>query len=114
MACRAAEEAAEEAYGAEIAKCRKALAADALDTTAEERLEELTSQYDAMVEEAYAANRNMVEVLNQPDGILYGVDKKDGRKLFFFLKDAGNGLYATSVTFSGESHSSNAKIPTFF
>lgn len=114
MARRAAEEAAEEAYGAEIAKCRKALAADALDTTAEERLEELTSQYDAMVKEAYAANRNMVEVLNQPDGILYGVDKKDGRKLFFFLKDAGNGLYATSVTFSGESHSSNAKIPTFF
>lgn len=57
MARRAAEKAAEEAYGAEIAKCRKALAADALDTTAEERLEELTSQYDAMVKEAYAANR---------------------------------------------------------
>ena len=57
MARRAAEEAAEEAYGAEMAKCRKALAADALDTTAEERLEELTSQYDAMVEESYAANR---------------------------------------------------------
>ena len=93
MARRAAEEAAEEAYGAEMAKCRKALAADALDTTAEERLEELTSQYDAMVKESYAENRNMVEVLNQPDGILYGVDKKDGRKLFFFLKDAGNGLY---------------------
>lgn len=37
--------------------------------------------------------QNMVDVLNQPDGILYGVDKKDGRKLFFFLKDAGNGLY---------------------
>lgn len=57
MARRAAEEAAEEAYGAEMAKCRKALAADALDTTAEERLEELTSQYDAMVKEAYAENR---------------------------------------------------------
>ena len=57
MARRAAEEAAEEAYGAEMAKCRKALAADALDTTAEERLEELTSQYDAMVEESYAENR---------------------------------------------------------
>lgn len=57
MARRAAEEAAEEAYGAEIAKCRKALAADALDTTAEERLQELTSQYDAMVEESYAENR---------------------------------------------------------
>lgn len=37
--------------------------------------------------------KNMVEVLNQPDGILYGIDKNDGRKLFFFLKDAGNGLY---------------------
>ena len=37
--------------------------------------------------------RNMVEVLNQPDGILYGIDKNDGRKMFFFLKDAGNGLY---------------------
>lgn len=57
MARRAAEEAAEEAYGAEMEQCRKALAADALDTTAEERLEELTSQYDAMVEESYAANR---------------------------------------------------------
>lgn len=57
MARRAAEEAAEEAYGAEIEQCRKALAADALDTTAEERLQELTSQYDAMVEESYAANR---------------------------------------------------------
>ena len=37
--------------------------------------------------------QNMVDVLNQPDAILYGVDKQDGRKLFFFLKDAGNGLY---------------------
>lgn len=35
--------------------------------------------------------QNMVDVLNQPDSILYGVDKKDGRKLFF-LKDAGNGF----------------------
>ena len=96
--------------------------------------------------------RNMVEVLNQPDGILYGVDKNDGRKLFFFLKDAGNGLYnltevcstkkgnltaksffkskkkgidqrvmeirqsllPTSVTYSGEFLSSDAKIPTLF
>ena len=87
-----------------------------------------------------------------PDGILYGVDKKDGRKLFFFLKDAGNGLYnltevcstkkgnltaksffkskkkgiiqrvmeikdsllPTSVTYSGEFLSSDAKIPTLF
>ena len=37
--------------------------------------------------------QNMVDALNQPDAILYGVDKRDGRKLFFFLKDAGNGLY---------------------
>ncbi len=96
--------------------------------------------------------KNMVDVLNQPDGILYGVDKKDGRKLFFFLKDAGNGLYnlaevcstkkgnltaksffkskkkgisqrvmeikdsllPTSVTYSGEFLSSDAKIPTLF
>lgn len=57
MARRAAEEAAEEAYGTEMEQCRKALAADALDTTAEERLQELTSQYDAMVEESYAENR---------------------------------------------------------
>lgn len=96
--------------------------------------------------------QNMVDVLNQPDGILYGVDKKEGRKLFFFLKDAGNGLYnltevcstkkgnltaksffkskkkgisqrvmeikdsllPTSVTYSGEFLSSDAKIPTLF
>lgn len=96
--------------------------------------------------------QNMVDVLNQPDGILYGVDKKDGRKLFFFLKYAGNGLYnltevcstkkgnlnaksffkskkkgisqrvmeikdsllPTSVTYSGEFLSSDAKIPTLF
>jgi N12 class adenine-specific DNA methylase len=96
--------------------------------------------------------QNMVDVLNQPDGILYGVDKKDGRKLFFFLKHAGNGLYnltevcstkkgnltaksffkskkkgisqrvmeikdsllPTSVTYSGEFLSSDAKIPTLF
>ncbi len=96
--------------------------------------------------------QNMVDVLNQPDGILYGVDNKDGRKLFFFLKDAGNGLYnltevcstkkgnltaksffkpqkkgisqrvmeikdsllPTSVTYSGEFLSSDAKIPTLF
>ena len=96
--------------------------------------------------------QNMVDVLNQPDGILYGVDKKDGRKLFFFLKEAGNGLYnltevcstkkgnltaksffkskkkgisqrvmeikdsllPTSVTYSGEFLSSDAKIPTLF
>lgn len=96
--------------------------------------------------------QNMVDVLNQPDGILYGIDKKDGRKLFFFLKDAGNGLYnltevcstkkgnltaksffkskkkgidqrvmeirqsllPTSVTYSGESLSSDAKIPPLF
>lgn len=96
--------------------------------------------------------QNMVDVLNQPDGILYGVDKKDGRKLFFFLKDAGNGFYnltevcstkkgnlnaksffkskkkgisqrvmeikdsllPTSVTYSGEFLSSDAKIPTLF
>lgn len=57
MARRAAEEAAEEAYGSEMEQCRKALAANALDTTAEERLQELTSQYDAMVEESYAGNR---------------------------------------------------------
>ncbi len=94
--------------------------------------------------------QSMVDVLNQPDGILYGVDKSDGRKLFFFLKDAGNGLYnlaevcstkkgnltaksffkskkkgisqrvmeikksllPTSVTYSGEFLSSDAKIPT--
>ena len=37
--------------------------------------------------------QNMVDVLNQPDSILYGVEKEDGRKLFFFLKEAGNGLY---------------------
>ena len=96
--------------------------------------------------------QNLVDVLNHPDGILYGVDKKDGRKLFFFMKDAGNGLYnltevcstkkgnltaksffkskkkgisqrvmeikasllPTSVTYSGESLSSDAKIPTLF
>ena len=96
--------------------------------------------------------RNIVDVLNQPDGILYGIDKKDGRKLFFFLKNAGNGLYnltevcstkkgnltaksffksrkkgidqrvveikdsllPTSVTYSGEFLSSDAKIPTMF
>ena len=96
--------------------------------------------------------QNMVEVLNKPDAILYGVDKKDGRKLFFFLKDAGNGLYnltevcstkkgnltaksffkskkkgisqrvmeikdsllPTSVTYSGEFLSSEAKIPKLF
>lgn len=96
--------------------------------------------------------QNMVDVLNQPDAILYGIDKRDGRKLFFFLKDAGNGLYnltevcstkkgnltaksffkskkkgidqrvmeikqtllPTSVTYSGESLSSAAKIPYLF
>ena len=96
--------------------------------------------------------QNMVDVLNQPDGILYGIDKNDGRKLFFFLRDAGNGLYnltevcstkkgnltaksffkskkkgisqrvmeikdsllPTSVTYSGEFLSSDAKIPTLF
>ena len=96
--------------------------------------------------------QNMVDVLNQPDGILYGIDKNDGRKLFFFLRDAGNGLYnltevcstkkgnltaksffkskkkgidqrvmeirqsllPTSVTYSGESLSSDAKIPPLF
>ena len=90
--------------------------------------------------------------MNQPDGILYGVNKKDGRKLFFFLKDAGNGLYnltevcstkkgnltaksffkskkkgisqrvmeikdsllPTSVTYSGEFLSLDAKVPTMF
>ena len=95
---------------------------------------------------------NMVDVLNQPDGILFGIDKKDGRKLFFFLKDTGNGLYnltevcstkkgnltaksffkskkkgidqrvmeikqsllPTSVTYSGETLSSDAKIPSLF
>lgn len=96
--------------------------------------------------------QSVVDVLNQPDGILYGVEKKDGRKLFFFLKDAGNGLYnltevcstkkgnltaksffkskkkgidqrvmeikrsllPTSVTYSGEFLSSDAKIPPLF
>ena len=96
--------------------------------------------------------QNMVDVLNQPDGILYGIDKNDGRKLFFFLRDAGNGLYnltevcstkkgnltaksffkskkkgidqrvmeirqsllPTSVTYSGESLSLDAKIPPLF
>lgn len=95
---------------------------------------------------------NMVDVINHPDAILYGVDRNDGRKLFFFMKDAGNGLYnltevcstkrgnlttksffitkkkgisqrvmeieksllPTSVTYSGESLSSDAKIPTLF
>ena len=95
---------------------------------------------------------NLVDVLNQPDGILFGIDKRDGRKLFFFLKDAGNGLYnltevcstkkgnltaksffktrkkgidqrvmeitqsllPTSVTYSGEFLSSDAKIPDLF
>ena len=34
--------------------------------------------------------RNMVDVLNQTDGILYGIDKNDGLKLLFFLKDVYN------------------------
>ncbi len=96
--------------------------------------------------------QNMVDVLNLPDGILYGIDKNDGRKMFFFFKYAGNGLYnltevcstkrgnltaksfykskkkginqrvmeikrsllPTSVTYSGESLSSAAKIPKMF
>lgn len=96
--------------------------------------------------------RNMVDVLSEPDGILYGIDGKDSRKLFFFLKEAENGLYnlaevcstrngnltaksffkskkkginqrvmeieksllPTSSTYSGESLSSETKIPTLF
>ena len=37
--------------------------------------------------------RNVYKVLSHPDGVIYGVDKKDGRKLFFFLKKMPTGLY---------------------
>ena len=36
---------------------------------------------------------NFYGVLSNPDGIVYGVDKNDGRKLFFFLKQKFPGLY---------------------
>jgi hypothetical protein len=36
---------------------------------------------------------NFYGVLSNPDGIVYGVDKNDGRKLFFFLKQKSPGLY---------------------
>ncbi|MGN0238239.1 MAG: hypothetical protein ACI4AK_09195 [Lepagella sp.] len=96
--------------------------------------------------------RNIVDVINNPDGIIYGLEKETGRKLFFFLKRSDDGLYnltevcstkrgnltaksffklkkkgisqrvmeitksllPTSVTYSGESLSSNAKIPNLF
>jgi N12 class adenine-specific DNA methylase len=53
--------------------------------------------------------QNMVDVLNQPDAILYGVDKRDGRKLFFFLKDAGNGLYNLTEVCSTKNGNLTAK-----
>ena len=52
---------------------------------------------------------NLVDVINQPDGILYGIDKKDGRKLFFFLKDAGNGLYNLTEVCSTKNGNITAK-----
>lgn len=96
--------------------------------------------------------RNIVDVINNPDGIIYGLEKETGRKLFFFLKRSDDGLYnlaevcstkrgnltaksffkskkkgisqrvmeitksllPTSVTYSGESLSSDAKIPNLF
>lgn len=96
--------------------------------------------------------RNIVDVINNPDKIIYGLEKETGRKLFFFLKRSDDGLYnlaevcstkrgnltaksffkskkkgisqrvmeitksllPTSVTYSGESLSSDAKIPNLF
>lgn len=52
---------------------------------------------------------NMVDILNRPDAILYGIDKNDGRKLFFFFKDAGNGLYNLSEVCSTKRGNLTAK-----
>lgn len=37
--------------------------------------------------------RHLYDVLSHPDGVLYGIDRQDGRKLFFFLKQKHNRLY---------------------
>lgn len=37
--------------------------------------------------------RSIVDVLTSPDKIVFAVENKTGRKLFFFMKDAGNGTY---------------------
>ena len=37
--------------------------------------------------------RSIVDVVTSPDKIMFAVENKTGRKLFFFLKDAGNGTY---------------------
>ena len=95
--------------------------------------------------------RAMVEVITQPEEILYGIDKKRGTKMFFFFKKGSDGTYnlaevyadrsgnltaksfyktkkdssqrvmdirnsllPTSVTYSGASLSSDAKIPQLF
>ena len=36
---------------------------------------------------------NLLQVLSSPDKVVYGVERKSGRKMFFFLKDDGNGAY---------------------
>ena len=44
--------------------------------------------------------RSIVDVIIQPDHIVYGIDKKDGRKMFYFLRNSGNGAYNLMEVYS--------------
>ena len=56
--------------------------------------------------------RSLVDVICSPDQIVYGLDKKDGRKIFYFLKDSGNGAYNLAEVYSDKHGNLTAK--TFY
>ncbi|MBQ7684372.1 MAG: hypothetical protein IJT48_07760 [Bacteroidaceae bacterium] len=55
---------------------------------------------------------SMVDVITQPDRIVYGETKRDGMKLFYFLKDSGNGTYNLAEVYTDKRGNLTAK--TFY
>lgn len=54
--------------------------------------------------------RSIVDVLYNPDDVIFGVEKKgEKRKLFFFLKDAGDGAYNLTEVYADRRGNLTAK-----
>ena len=53
--------------------------------------------------------RSLVDVVMQPDEVVYGVDKKSGNKIFYFFKKNLNGTYNIAEVYGGKRGNLTAK-----
>ena len=53
--------------------------------------------------------RSMVDTITSPDKVVFGTDKEDGRKLFFFIKQAADGTYNLTEVYADRRGNLTAK-----